>query len=70
MDVSGFLDGYYSYNANGPSTDANGKPTTCTTSMTKPTSSTSAGETHAESRSRIRWARASISIYGRDQPYD
>jgi hypothetical protein len=25
MDVSGFLDGYYSYNANGPSTDANGK---------------------------------------------
>src|SRR5947207_2895686 len=25
MDVSGFLDGYYGYNANGPSTDANGK---------------------------------------------
>lgn len=25
MDVSGFLDGYYSYNNNGPSTDANGK---------------------------------------------
>ena len=25
MDVSGFLDGYYSYNANGPSTDSNGK---------------------------------------------
>jgi len=25
MDVSGFLDGYYSYNANGPSTAANGK---------------------------------------------
>ncbi len=25
MDVTGFLDGYYSYNANGPSTDANGK---------------------------------------------
>ncbi len=25
MDVTGFLDGYYSYNANGPSTAANGK---------------------------------------------
>jgi hypothetical protein len=25
MDVTGFLDGYYSYNNNGPSTDANGK---------------------------------------------
>ena len=25
MDVSGFLDGYYGYNANGPSTAANGK---------------------------------------------